>query len=340
MQPCLHLMLFLWKSCWVVVVATVASMEYTCTDHTDCHNGGICQASSSSTTTLRATKNAKCQCPTGFSGPRCTSYCPRSCQNGGICTAAFSSSSRSSSSSRAVPQPPRSFNGTDALDQKLNSSQHPVGYGKSFMEESVRLDQEHYFVFDSSQYQCKCKGYWTGESCEIPYVNCGGGKDRRCYHGGSCVYNSDYDSDPTTSTTTSTIASRVGCHCPDGYDGESCQKKGSPARPHQQDDEELSSQSTNGMSQGGKISLSLMLLLAATCLIVMYNRKRRATARRLLQPAISNSRITTLPHAVQDTNTMSTSFMLSHNEHDHENDDDDESSSSSSCSKAFLPSLT
>jgi hypothetical protein len=368
---CQHhlLMLVVWTSCLVVVVTTTSSPEYVCTDHTDCHNGGICQASSfslssssatnstaTSSTQLRGTKNTyHCHCPMGFSGPRCTRYCPLSCQNGGMCTTIYggsSSSSSSSSSSTNVGVVPKQSiqqhsNDTEQQVQEENSikdQNHPVGYGKSFMEEQIRLDQDHYFVFDPNKYQCKCKGYWTGELCEIPYVNCGGGKDRRCYHGGRCIYYGNDDSDPTTITTTNSTTIRVGCDCPDGYGGESCRSSvvAAPAPQQQQDDEELSSGTANGMSLGGKVSLSLVLILATlTCLVVLY---KMATTQRLLHCATftsapSRSSIITLPRVVQDaTSTTSTPFMMSHHDHS-DHDDKSSSSSSSSCSESLLPIL-
>jgi hypothetical protein len=64
------------------------------------------------------------------------------------------------------------------------------------------------------QFACKCLGYFQGDLCEIPYVNCADGS--RCLHGGTCRMASN-------ATTTDKQTTNV-CDCPAGYQGTSCEQ--------------------------------------------------------------------------------------------------------------------
>ena len=89
-----------------------------------------------------------CQCQEGYSGPRCSRYCPYDCQNGGICRTGKAATSQAS---------PTSIQG-----------------------DSTKNNQ-------NGDYYCKCHGHYTGLLCEISYVNCGKEEGTRCYNGGQCV---------------------------------------------------------------------------------------------------------------------------------------------------------
>lgn len=57
---------------------------------------------------------------------------------------------------------------------------------------------------DTNQYECVCRGPYTGDLCEIPFVVCP--DYTLCLHGGSCVVMDN-------------ITMTYGCDCPPGFDG-------------------------------------------------------------------------------------------------------------------------
>lgn len=61
---------------------------------------------------------------------------------------------------------------------------------------------------NESSFQCKCRGYWAGETCSIPYVNCAGGS--QCYNGGTCLSYANKDG-------------HIMCDCPVLFAGISCE---------------------------------------------------------------------------------------------------------------------
>jgi len=147
----------------------------TCRDNTDCRNNGVCQEPT------MVTRHRHCHCFDGFSGQRCTQFCPFACQNGGICTKKM-------------------------VDE----------IGEIFVEETNELDNTRY-EYDPNNYMCKCHGYFVGKLCEIPYVNCG--QNRRCFNGGECVYDDDPSSAaPNTVIGCSCPEAFTGDFCQDSVD--------------------------------------------------------------------------------------------------------------------------
>lgn len=71
----------------------------------------------------------------------------------------------------------------------------------------------------SSNYACKCLGYWTGTVCDIPYTNCGDGS--QCYHQGKCREKKK-DNTSVAANSSSISSSSYYCECPQGYGGTSC----------------------------------------------------------------------------------------------------------------------
>jgi len=59
--------------------------------------------------------------------------------------------------------------------------------------------------------RCKCHGYFRGELCETPFINCGGG--RRCFYGGTC---------PDVNSTQHRSAINF-CTCPPDRRGDYCE---------------------------------------------------------------------------------------------------------------------
>jgi hypothetical protein len=106
------------------------------------------------------------------------------CQNGGTCTLADQFS-----------------------DFNKCSCKH--GHGGIYCEELCPLRCENKgscrtTLDDTTQYECVCRGQYTGDLCQIPFVTC---RDHTlCLHGGSCVVMDN-------------ITMTYGCHCPPGFDG-------------------------------------------------------------------------------------------------------------------------
>ncbi len=127
-----------------------------CTMNQHCMNGGTCVSAND------VYDHRHCVCQDGFSGPRCSHFCPLECQNGGFCT--------------------------------LTPRGGALG------------DQEQKPTYHASDYMCKCHGYFMGNTCEIPYSNCGG--QTKCFNGGKCSSNVD---------------GTHSCQCPPMFTGDSCE---------------------------------------------------------------------------------------------------------------------
>lgn len=115
--------------------------------------------------------------------------------------------------------------------------------------------QEQTPTFNAEDYMCKCFGHYAGESCEIPYNNCG--DNTRCYHGGECIQrdSKEYSSDQP-------------CRCQPGFGGPSCDTRISPAVKN---DIEV----VNGMRKSGKWMLTLFMLAAGVVIARFWHRRRR-----------------------------------------------------------------
>lgn len=59
-------------------------------------------------------------------------------------------------------------------------------------------------LHNSSAFECVCRGEYTGDLCEIPFVECP--DHSLCLHGGACVLSTD-------------LIQSYSCHCPPGFDG-------------------------------------------------------------------------------------------------------------------------
>jgi hypothetical protein len=207
-----------------------------CQDDAHCFNGGTCQMPTVVTT------HRHCHCPPGYSGTRCARYCPFSCHNGGICTP------------KVGPHAERG--------EELSAFRPGSSFGKSFVNEAEHL-KDSYYEYDKELYHCKCKGLFTGALCEIPFVNCNG-KNHRCYHGGTCVFEVGDDGSEV-----------VGCDCPEGYGGVSCENKFVSAVSQ---DDTKTENAASKMARGGIVALTLVMLSALLVGMIFQRRKSNRTA--------------------------------------------------------------
>jgi len=113
------------------------------------------------------------------------------------------------------------------------------------------------FVYDSTKYYCRCKGYFTGNNCGTPYQNCPNGT--RCFNGGTCH---QY-------TAAESSSSAGPCDCKPGFGGPSCQLNVSILN----DIQEVRRQ--NGLRKGLPITLCLVVVMALVGWIVHRRRNRR-----------------------------------------------------------------
>jgi hypothetical protein len=198
----------------------------TCTTDFDCQHG-ICKEPT------EIMKYRHCHCGEGFTGIKCTRYCPYSCQNGGVCS--------------------KKINKNDKQHQyKLQHGDTDLdidSFDKTFLEESGTLDKTQY-EYNKDNYVCKCHGYFTGQLCEMPYVNCG--QNKRCHNGGTCIHIDGVD-DAGAST------SSITCNCPIGFDGDSCQNVASEEPK---------------LTKKGKVSVSMIVLMFALFGVFVYLVKR------------------------------------------------------------------
>ena len=75
---------------------------------------------------------------------------------------------------------------------------------------TTKNEQDVHSLGLSSDFVCKCKGYFTGTLCEIPYTNCANGF--RCMYGGTCNHNDKV------------LSPANACDCPLGTTGNQCEQ--------------------------------------------------------------------------------------------------------------------
>jgi hypothetical protein len=127
-----------------------------CTIDSHCLNGGNCMPAN------EVTSFKHCHCKDGFSGPRCSRFCPYDCMNGGYCT--------------VTPQ-------GDAIGlQEQTPTYDPEDYMcKCFGHFTGKLcdipytncgDEERCYhggqclLGEDMKHKCSCPGGFTGDSCE------------------------------------------------------------------------------------------------------------------------------------------------------------------------------
>ena len=143
-----------------------------CQSDFHCLNGGTCMPADP------VTNFKHCLCNNGFSGLRCSNNCPLLCQNGGLC-------------------------------QRRNDGGGSDGTSLAFRQ---NLPTSSSSSIDPNDFECKCRGYFTGPLCEISYANCG--NHQRCFNGGVCVYHNETTPLPPAE-----------CSCTEGFGGDNCQDR-------------------------------------------------------------------------------------------------------------------
>lgn len=116
-------------------------------------------------------------------------------------------------------------------------------------------DPSQYYNPSSDNFVCKCKGYFTGKLCNIPYQNCIG---YRCYNGGQCG----------SATSSSTSSSTTSCTCPEGFHGDTCEMLGTAP-------EVESSPATAPSGRLTALTVVLVLSIVMLGFVIWLNRKQR-----------------------------------------------------------------
>ena len=204
---------------------------------------------------------------TGTQVQRDTCDSTTQCLNGGVCQEyEYTPATRAPNSSTSIQQ-------SQEAPVFYNHCNCPTGYNGFRCEDhcplvclnggicqhSGDINNPLQFIYDSAKYYCRCKGYFTGNTCGTPYQNCPNGT--RCFNGGTCH---QY----TAAEMSSSSSAAVGpCDCKPGFGGPSCQLN----LPILNNIQEIRRE--NGLRKALPITLCLGLLTLLGCFA--YRRKRR-----------------------------------------------------------------
>ena len=156
----LYLVLILCSIVPTEIEAFNPSADNLCTLDAHCLHGGLCKNPDSNSTSRH------CHCKEGFSGPRCSHYCPYSCQNGGYCSVTPLGESKGlTEQSNAYEFNPEDyickcfgrFTGTLCETPYVNCGES----GRCFNGGACKLQG------DSPIRKCACPRGFAGESCEL-----------------------------------------------------------------------------------------------------------------------------------------------------------------------------
>lgn len=143
----------------LALVATAEEIlaEDACTMNQHCLNGGTCNVVPATSTGYRT-----CHCQDGYSGPRCSQYCPLDCQNGGYCTKI------PHGGVLGIEEPIASF---DPSDYMCKCFGHYTGTVCEIPFTNCGDQVRCYhggecILTEDLIHQCQCPSGYTGESCE------------------------------------------------------------------------------------------------------------------------------------------------------------------------------